>query len=159
MTATGTIMGTVDYLFPEQGRGLPVDRRADLYSLGVVMFRMLSGRLPFEADSPTSMIFQHVYETAPPLQSMVLGVPESYSFIVEKLLAKDPEDRYASAEDVLSDLKAAEENQPLHSFAGIRQGVKPSPLPMMEKSPPNLGTTQLIAVPDFGASPAAAELE
>ena len=66
-TATGIIMGTVDYLSPEQGRGKPVDARSDLYSVGVLLYRMLSGRLPFTADSPTAMIFQHVYEPPVPL--------------------------------------------------------------------------------------------
>jgi serine/threonine protein kinase len=59
MTATGVIMGTVDYISPEQGRGKPVDGRSDLYSIGVLMYQMLAGRLPFVADSPTAMIFQH----------------------------------------------------------------------------------------------------
>ena len=69
MTATGIIMGTVDYISPEQARGGEVDARSDLYSFGVLLYQMLSGQLPFNANSPTSMIFQHVYEaphTAPP---------------------------------------------------------------------------------------------
>src|SRR3990172_4166442 len=84
-TATGMIMGTVDYLSPEQGRGKPVDRRSDLYSLGVLIYRMLSGRLPFEADSATAMIFQHVYERPRPLGEAAPGVPAGLSAVVEKL--------------------------------------------------------------------------
>ena len=68
MTATGVIMGTVDYISPEQGRGQNVDARSDLYSIGVLVYQMLSGSLPFDADSPTAMIFQHVYEPPKPLK-------------------------------------------------------------------------------------------
>ena len=67
MTATGMVLGTVDYIAPEQARGRDVDGRADLYALGVLAYQMLSGRLPFRADTPSAMIFQHAYETPTPL--------------------------------------------------------------------------------------------
>ncbi len=105
-TATGMVMGTVDYISPEQGRGLSVDARADLYSLGVVIYRMLSGRLPFEADTPTAMIFQHVYETPPKLTTLVPELPVDISVLVAKLLSKSPEDRYADAAQAIADIIA-----------------------------------------------------
>lgn len=156
LTATGTIMGTVDYISPEQGRGLPVDARTDLYSLGVVLYRMLTGRLPFEADNATSMIFQHAYETPPPLRCLVKDLPEAYSRIVDRLLAKEPQDRYPSAEAVLDDLKAAPLRLSPAQGVAVSQEDKSSspPLPSRPQSRFQLGTTQLIAVPDFGASPA-----
>src|SRR5262249_60461997 len=67
LTSTGAVMGTLGYVAPEQARGGPVDGRADLYSLGVVAYRMLSGRLPFEADSLPATLFQHTYAEPPPL--------------------------------------------------------------------------------------------
>ena len=75
MTATGVVMGTVDYISPEQGRGKAVDGRSDLYSVGVLLYQMLSGKLPFSADSPTAMIFQHAYEPPPPLVEAAPQVP------------------------------------------------------------------------------------
>src|SRR5262249_41918538 len=105
-TATGVVMGTVDYIAPEQGRGQVVDARSDLYSMGVLLYQMLSGRLPFEADNPTALIFQHVYEPPPPLSKTAPHVPPALASIIEKLLAKSPADRHQSAEDVLADLRA-----------------------------------------------------
>lgn len=112
-------MGTVDYISPEQGRGQSVDARSDLYSIGVLLYRLLSGRLPFVADSPTAMIFQHVYETPPPLKEAAPEVPAVIAAIVEKLMAKDPSDRYGSASEILLDLRAYRENNPLPSGADV----------------------------------------
>ncbi len=105
-TATGVIMGTVDYISPEQGRGQAVDGRSDLYSLGVLLYQMLSGRLPFQADNPTALVFQHVYETAPALSQVAPEVPSQLASIVEKLLAKSPADRHQSAGELLADVRA-----------------------------------------------------
>ena len=105
LTATGMVMGTVDYLSPEQGRGLPVDARSDLYSVGVLLYQLLSGRLPFESNSATAMIFQHAYERPRLLTDVAPSVPEGVSRLVHRLLEKDPRDRYASAEDLLVDVR------------------------------------------------------
>ena len=105
-TVTGVIMGTADYMPPEQARGKEIDHRADLYSMGVLMYHMLSGRLPFEADSPTALIFQHVYEQPPPLTQWAPDLPKTLVDVVEKLLRKSPDERYQSAEEVLAELHA-----------------------------------------------------
>jgi hypothetical protein len=104
ITVTGVIMGTADYIAPEQARGQDIDHRADLYSMGVLMYQMLSGHLPFTADSVTSMMFQHAYEPPPPLKEIAPDVPDALAKVVMKLMAKKPEDRHQSAEDVLADL-------------------------------------------------------
>ncbi len=114
-TATGVVMGTVDYMSPEQGRGRPVDLRSDLYSVGVLLFQMLSGRLPFIADSPTGLIFQHVYERPAALPELVREVTHPLWAIIARLLAKSPEARYDSARSVREDLKALRQNRPLPS--------------------------------------------
>ncbi len=106
MTATGVIMGTVDYIAPEQARGQKVDARADIYSLGVLFYQLLSGRMPFTADSPTAMIFQHAYETPFPLEEAVPGVPPPVAQIVERMMAKDPDRRYPDCAAVLADIAA-----------------------------------------------------
>jgi serine/threonine protein kinase len=104
LTATGVVLGTMDYISPEQTRGQAVDGRSDLYALGVVAFLMLSGRLPFEAKTPSAKLFQHVYETPPPLGS-VAKVPAALAAVIDKLLAKDAAHRYQSCEEVLRDLR------------------------------------------------------
>lgn len=135
-TASGVIMGTVDYIAPEQARGHAVDSRADLYAVGVVMYQMLSGVLPFEGDSPTAIIFQHVYEKPRPLTEAVPDISSSLSTIVAKLLEKSPADRYQTAEQVLIDLRAFHEGRPLPSF--------------MEEAPP-------VAARSAAAAPVAAQ--
>ncbi len=109
MTATGTILGTVDYIAPEQARGLAVDQRSDLYSIGCVLFHMLAGRLPFQGDSPTALIFQHVYEPAPDLRSLVHDLPERLSAAVMRLMSKEPQDRHPTAAALLDDLRSLPE--------------------------------------------------
>ncbi len=106
LTATGTIMGTVDYIAPEQARGTTIDARTDLYSLGVLMYEMLSGRLPFEASSSTALIFKHAYEQPPLLSEVAPDIPQRIVAIVTRLMAKNPDHRYQSTTEVLADLAA-----------------------------------------------------
>ena len=126
-------MGTVEYISPEQGRGHTVDGRSDLYSMGVLLYQMLSGRLPFEADNPTALIFQHVYETAPPLARIAPHVPAVLATIVERLLAKSPADRHQTAQEVLADLRAFRSGQPLPESRLLKD---------------NRRTTTIIQMPD-----------
>jgi len=143
MTATGIVMGTVDYISPEQGRGQAVDARADLYSIGVLMYQMLSGSLPFEADSPTAMIFQHVYEQPKPLRDAAPHIPHGLCQIVHRLLAKSPADRHQTAEELLADLRAFRARPPLPSATGS-VGVAPVARPK----------TVIIEAPAFDEPPA-----
>jgi hypothetical protein len=99
-------MGTVDYIAPEQAQGLPADGRSDLYSLGVVLYQMLSGRLPFEAETPAGMMFRHVYDRPSPLADFSPWIPPALAAFVHRLLAKAPADRYPSAREALDDLRA-----------------------------------------------------
>jgi serine/threonine protein kinase/Tol biopolymer transport system component len=122
MTATGMVMGTVDYISPEQGRGQKVDTRSDLYSVGVLLYQMLSGQLPFVAESATAMIFQHAYEKPRPLEDVVPDIAAGANTIVRRLLAKNPADRYQTADDLLTDVRAlhaAHDWQPASSLGGV----------------------------------------
>lgn len=105
ITVTGTIMGTADYIAPEQARGSDIDCRADLYAIGILMYQMLGGKLPFDATSATSMMFQHAYEPPPPLSEVAPEVPEKLARIVMKLMSKNPEDRFSCADDILAELQ------------------------------------------------------
>lgn len=111
LTVTGTVMGTVDYIAPEQARGQPVDNRADIYSLGVVLYQLLAGRLPFEADSAAVMIFRHAYEPPFPLDEAAPDAPAPLRTVVARMMAKNPAERYQSCQDVGDALRAVQEGR------------------------------------------------
>jgi len=128
ITETGTVLGSVQYLSPEQARGLGVGRSADLYSLGVVLYEAVTGRLPFEGDTPIAIALRHMHEPPPVPQRN--GVPLSHAMegIILKALAKDPDGRYRSAremrEDLLGKTSRWRERPPdTESTAVIRRGA------------------------------------
>jgi serine/threonine-protein kinase PpkA len=104
MTRTGAVIGTPHYMSPEQARGRPLDGRADLYSLGVVMFELLTGRVPFVADDPLAVGIMHITEPVPRMPSPL----EPLQPIVDKMMAKTPEERFQTGEDVATALRDIE---------------------------------------------------
>ena len=107
MTATGTVLGTVYYMSPEQVAGDRLDGRSDLYSLGVLAFFMLTGRFPFEHEAPSAVLVAHVTSRAPGLRSVAPATPEALAAVVDRLLRRDPVERYESAADVAVALREA----------------------------------------------------
>ena len=104
-TRPGTVMGTATYLSPEQAQGREVDTRSDLYALGVVLYEMLLGRPPFTGDTPVAVAYQHVENSPPSLRVAGASVADSLEAITMKLLAKNPVNRYPTAEDLRNDLR------------------------------------------------------
>lgn len=106
MTGRGLALGTLSYMSPEQARGEAVDRRVDLWALGVVLYQMLSGSMPFGGDSAPAVLYGILHVTPEPLHQSGAGIPLELSRLVGRALMKDPADRYQSADEMLSDLKA-----------------------------------------------------
>src|SRR5579862_2394092 len=104
MTEAGSIVGTAQYLSPEQARGGDVDQRSDLYSLGVLMYEMLTDEVPFSGDTPVEIAMKHLSQTPAPPSTLRPDVPHDLDMVVMRTLAKDPDDRYQSAEEMEADL-------------------------------------------------------
>jgi serine/threonine-protein kinase len=113
MTEVGSIMGTAQYLSPEQARGAPVTAASDLYSAGVVLYEMLTGKVPFTGDSAIEIAMKHVNDLPTAPSSLRPEIPPELDQIVLRALAKDPEDRYQTAEDFIEDLERAEAGLPV----------------------------------------------
>ncbi len=105
MTMTGTAVGTPAYCSPEQGRGDQVDVRADIYSLGVVFYELLTGRKPFEGATANALIYQHNYAEPTLITALRAEVPDSYQAVALKCLQKDPAKRYQDAAELVADLE------------------------------------------------------
>jgi len=105
LTQEGTTMGTPLYMSPEQVHGKQLDHRSDIYSFGVTCYHMLTGQPPFNGDSPVAVAVQHVNNEAQPLAQKRADLPKPVCDIVHRMMAKKPEDRYGSAQEVLSDIR------------------------------------------------------
>src|SRR5438445_3083358 len=105
MTETGSIVGTAQYLSPEQARGGEVDPRSDLYSLGVVLYELLTGKTPFDGATPAEIAMKHLSNAPKPPSKLRSDVPPELDKIVLRALAKDPKDRYQSADEMEADLE------------------------------------------------------
>ncbi len=106
-TVTGAVAGTPAYMSPEQGQGQRGDARSDIYSLGVVLYEMVTGRVPFDADTPFAVIMKHISDPLPLPRSINSNIPEAVETVILKALAKDPDDRFQSALDFANALRAA----------------------------------------------------
>lgn len=126
LTQDGSVMGTATYFSPEQAQGHPSDARSDIYSLGIVLYEMVSGRPPFVGDNALATAYMQVNDRPTPLRELVPGIPRDFEVIVAKCLAKDPTVRYESSELLREDLRNFRQGKPLMAHADLQQRVAAS---------------------------------
>lgn len=146
MTQTQAVVGTAQYLSPEQARGEVVDARSDVYSTGALLFELLTGRPPFVGDSPVAVAYQHVREEPPTPSSIAPDVPRALDRVVLKALAKDRTVRYQSAEEFRADLMAAQHGGVL-SAPEVGVVAAADRLASRPASPPTAATQVLTGPP------------
>jgi len=121
LTQTGAVMGTATYFSPEQAQGVSTDQRSDIYSLGVVMYEMLSGVAPFTGENAVAIAYKQVHEHAMPLDQRRTSVPPEVAAIVAKCMEKSPDDRYSSAEEVRDELRRFVEGMPVLAVSAKKE--------------------------------------
>ena len=162
LTGTATVIGTAHYLSPEQARGERVDQRSDLYSTGCLLYELLLGRPPFLGDSSVSVAYQHVRENPVPPSDVDPTISKDIDAVVAKALAKDPADRYQSAEEMAADISRVLAGLPAHAGTPSEQSHDthvapvPVPSPVTEVSEEATHGLRGPVVPAAGAAAAAA---
>ncbi len=121
MTEAGSILGTAHYFSPEQAQGQPVEAASDLYSLGIVMYEMATGHLPFDGDNPVSIAMKHVHDMPAAPRTLNPDLPENLETVIMRSLGKRPVDRYLTAQAMLEDLRRVQEGQPVTAPAGFTE--------------------------------------
>ena len=153
MTETGSIMGTAQYLSPEQAQGHAVTATSDIYSIGVMLYEMLAGRLPFEGDSAVAVALKHLSEQPPPISQWRPDVHPALEAVVMAALAKDPTQRWQSAEDLAAALEAARAQiEAGHNGGQDTAAFAPIPMPADEAT----AATQVAGAPEPVLAPVAA---
>jgi eukaryotic-like serine/threonine-protein kinase len=123
MTETGSIVGTAQYLSPEQARGGEVDPRSDLYSLGVVLYELLTGKTPFDGDTPVEIAMKHLSNAPEPPSKLRSDIPPELDKVVLRALAKDPNERYQSADEMEADLERVARGAPVSAATAATQVI------------------------------------
>jgi serine/threonine protein kinase/tetratricopeptide (TPR) repeat protein len=125
LTQTGGILGTPAYMSPEQGLGQQIDHRSDLYSLGVVLYQMAVGDLPYQAETPMAVVIKHIHDPLPPPRRRQPDLPEAIELVILKSLAKNPDERYATAGQMVKALQSATEAPTVAKAAAPETEVVP----------------------------------
>ncbi len=157
-TATGAMVGTPAYMSPEQGLGKPGDERSDLYALGVLYYQMATGRLPYDADTPLAVILKHVNEPIPTPTDLNDDIPDAIQGAITKAMAKEPEERYQSANELIKELQEAAATSDLDLASAVListvERSTPPPLPSGVVEATRMGPA---AATVMGSSPGAAD--
>ncbi|NWG15607.1 MAG: protein kinase [Chloroflexi bacterium] len=147
-TASGGMVGTPAYMAPEQGLGEAGDERSDLYSLGIILFQLVTGKLPYDAETPLAIILKHLNTPTPLARAFKPDLPDSVDRIIAKAISKESDDRYQSAADFILDLERAERGEPVEAGAkDDRPALLQSPDQETVRIPRDDTPTQEIAAP------------
>ena len=147
MTEVGSIIGTAQYLSPEQARGAPVDQTSDLYSVGVVLFEMLTGQVPFTGDTPLEIAMKHLSEVPKPPSELRPEVPHDLDSVVLRALAKDPSERYQGADEMDADLARVLEGLPVDPETETAATAVLSGSGVLATAPTSVLTRPTVAAP------------
>ena len=149
-TTAGAIAGTPNYIPPEQGLGKPADARSDIYSLGAMFFQMVTGRLPYQADSAVGVLLKHINDPIPIASQANPALPPDIDSIILKALAKDPDDRYQTADAFIKHLRQVETGKSLPDAAS------PAPPAVATSGPVERGASPFSTTPSPSPSPVTA---
>lgn len=144
LTQKGVVVGTVDYMAPEQITGNPTDARTDIYALGCVFFEMLTGRVPYERENSVATLFAHVHDPPPALPEALASLHPTFGAVIEKAMSKEPDGRYLSPGDFARDAAAA--------LSGMRYAGPPTIVATGEARP-TVGGEPALAQPTAAAAP------
>lgn len=147
-TATGALIGTPAYMSPEQALGKSGDHRVDIYSLGVMLFQMVTGTLPYDADTPLAVVMQHVNSPTPEPSSLIPDIPWGLQEVIMKAMAKSPEERFGSAGEMAAALRAVD----LSATSSRPVAAVPPPSPSMDYPTP-AKTEVMVPVSDTAVAP------
>ena len=150
-TGSGIVIGTAGYMSPEQARGLGVDNRSDIFSLGAVIYEMLTRRKPFEGDTPSDTLAAILKTEPPPLSRVIPGVPSELTRIVTKCLKKDREERYQVVKDLWLDLKALKQELEFQKSRGgdvVPSAVAGEPTAIFSEARPTVERSAIGAITD-----------
>src|ERR671913_182902 len=135
ISRTGSVMGTAGYMSPEQALGKPATPKSDLYSLGVVLYEALTGELPYTADNPIAVSMKHVNEPLVPPKVIDPTIPEGMNALVTRLMAKNPEDRYATADELTDDLWKISRGREPTVASVVAEPTRPQRAPVAASNP------------------------
>jgi serine/threonine protein kinase/tetratricopeptide (TPR) repeat protein len=143
VSASGVLSGTPAYMSPEQGRALPLDARTDIYSLGVVLYEMVTGRIPFDADTPFAVVVRHINDPLPLPRTLDPQIPEAVERVILKAMAKAPEERFQTADEMVQATQAAVATG---ASTGAAPASKEAPLPPTQGASESSSGTRPVAV-------------